>query len=131
MRHIRKAQILGVWILTPALTGQPQAAAAAYSASDPLVEGVAPRYAAIWLLHEGVSELSPAEKLKIGGDRIRLSAAGTKTKTQKRQNVGPKGPGAQGPAARRSLSIAFCNTWRCTDNCTTHHPCTGGCGRSR
>jgi hypothetical protein len=89
MSQIRKAQILGVGILTPALTGLPHPAAARSVdiAAQTMVEsvGIASHDAAIALLQESVFALSPAEKLKIGGGRIRLSEEATKPKTQNPQ----------------------------------------------
>jgi hypothetical protein len=87
MSQIRKAQILGVGILTPALTGPPHAAAARSVdiAAQNMVEsvGVASHNLAIELLEGSVFALSQAEKLKIGGGRIRLSEVVTKGKKKK------------------------------------------------
>jgi hypothetical protein len=131
----RKAQILGVGILTPALTGHPQVAAARSVDFGPqkMAEGasVASHDAAIALLQEAIFALTPADKLAIGGDRIRLSYEVTKPKSQNppaQRNVAPKGAGgAQGTAAQKSLSIMMCGSWRCTNHCVTEHPCSAGC----
>ena len=103
MSQIRKVQILGVGILTPALTGLPHAAAARLAdAAQSMVEsvGAASHDPAKALLQESVFELSPAEKLKIGGGRIRLSEEATKPKsqTQSRQKSDPN--------ARRKPDVA-------------------------
>jgi hypothetical protein len=79
MRRIWKARIAGVGVLTPALAGVPNLAAArtvdiaapatSYSSS------VTPGDAGLRMLQANILALTPAEKLKIGGDRIRVAEA--------------------------------------------------------
>jgi hypothetical protein len=126
MSQFWKAQFLGVGIMTPALTGLPHAAAArivdidARNAIESL--DVASHDAAIRLLQEGVFALTPAEKLKIGGDRIRLGEATTKPETKGYQTPSPQGTvvhgkqqGATRPNARPGFLSIRCNhTCHCT-----------------
>jgi hypothetical protein len=125
MTKIWKAKILGVGIMTPALTGLPHAAAASAVDIDALnkVEnvGLTSDTAAIGLLQEGVLALTPAEKLKIGGGRIRLSENVIRSSAQKPQPRSQHGTDVQprmSPAAgalrrpqRGFLSI------RCNHSC--------------
>jgi hypothetical protein len=82
MNRIRKAHILGVGVITPALTGIPQAAAAhsVDSVARDIVGSVTSQDqdAAKRLLQDDIFSLTPSEKLKIGGDRIRLSEGAVK-----------------------------------------------------
>ena len=93
MHHIRTAQIVLVGIMTPALTGLPQAAAArsvdieAQITTDSL--GVSSRDPAIRALQEGVFALTPAEKLTIGGGRIRVAEGAIRSKTQRPRTQSP------------------------------------------
>ena len=86
MRRIWKAQILGVGMMTPALAGLPHAAAArsvdfaAHNTTDSL--GVSSRDAAVRALQEGVFALTPPEKLKIGGVRIRVAEGDIRSTTK-------------------------------------------------
>jgi hypothetical protein len=113
MTQFWKAQIFGVGMLTPALTaGLPHAAAARSVDIDTHdttgTVGVASHDAAIQLLQEGVFALTPAEKLKIGGDRIRLATEMSRKSSRQGTDVhgGQDGAaGARGRVHRSFLSI--------------------------
>ena len=91
MTQFWKTQIFGVGILTPALTGLPHAAAArsvdvdVYTTTESV--GIASHDAATRLLQDGVFALTPAEKLKVGGDRIRLARERSRTPSRQGSNV--------------------------------------------
>jgi hypothetical protein len=78
MRNLRKAQWMGVGVLTPALMGHPQAAEAGPTGFTKSVAATnastVPSAEAKQLFFRAVFAVSPAEKLRIAGDRIRLSA---------------------------------------------------------
>jgi len=90
MTHVWKAQILGVGMMTPALVGLPHAAAARPMDIDvqnttESLDVVSYDDAAIQLLQVGVFALTPAEKLKIGGGRIRLVQGAIRSGTERSQ----------------------------------------------
>ena len=80
MSNFRKLPLLGAGILTPALSGQPQAAEArSIDFTSAAQTAVTARPAEKALFYQDVFTLRPAEKLRIAGDRIRLSEAKSKT----------------------------------------------------
>lgn len=80
MVNFRKVHILGIGLLTPALAGQPQAADARLAVATFQAKSDADRIAgtsrklAVEQFYRTTFALSPAEKLKIAGDCIRLGA---------------------------------------------------------
>jgi hypothetical protein len=94
MAHIWKAQILGVGLMTPALTGLPHAATARSAGIDAPITtenvGRALHGPSIGLFHEAVFALTPAEKLKIGRGRIRLAQKTTTSEPKASPDVHAK-----------------------------------------
>jgi hypothetical protein len=77
MRKFRKIQLLGVGVLTPSLVGQPQIAEARPADSRQPLKVEAANASTAELVEMFTRELfalTPAEKISIAGDRIRLSA---------------------------------------------------------
>jgi hypothetical protein len=80
MSNIRTVKLLGIGVLTPALTGHPSVGIARTVEVTPVVSYAAEPSidstlsAAQGMLRSEVLSLTPAEKLRIAGDRIRLSA---------------------------------------------------------
>jgi hypothetical protein len=93
MSNFRKVPLLGIGVLTPALTGNPQTAEAHHVDSTRAVqmetenEPTASIGAAVELLSRQVFALSLSEKLKIAGDRIRLCEQRNKPATQETKNL--------------------------------------------
>jgi hypothetical protein len=84
MRKFRKIQLLGVGVLTPSLVGQPQIAearSADFAEPLKLVAANASTAKLVEMFKREVFALTPAEKIRIAGDRIRLSEQNSKTPT--------------------------------------------------
>jgi hypothetical protein len=79
MSNLRKSHLLGIGVLTPSLMGHLQTAEARSVAftstaqNGGAIGAVTPSAAAKSLLFRAVFTRTPAEKLRIAGDRIRLS----------------------------------------------------------
>jgi hypothetical protein len=89
-KHIRTAPIVGIGVLTPALTGHPQAATARSIdhvdalQNEPASSPMSPSYdRAKVLMAVSLLDLNPSEKLKLAGNRIpALSITPSKTMTR-------------------------------------------------
>lgn len=131
MSNLRKVQLLGVGVLTPALMGHPQTAEARsvdYTSAvqiDAAIGEVATPAAAKALLYREVFTRTPAEKLRIAGDRIRLSMVkknsaqsdqkipnktGSRTKNVKRDiHINPRYQGDARGRGIQTYGVAGCN----------------------
>ena len=139
MSNLRKIHLLGVGVLTPALMGHPQTAEARSVDFTSAVQMDAARgvvttpAAAKRLLYQEVFTRSPAEKLRIAGDRIRLSEV--KNNRASTVKITPKGS-TPSPRVKRDVhiksrggsspGIAKATTMCVTDGCqvTLTHTCT-------
>lgn len=124
MSKTRKVHLLGVAVLTPVLAGHPERAAAGVAdvrSEAQSGERIAPASLAVakLRLERALLALSPAEKLKVAGDRIPLFQSSTPTRSARSgagQGQGPANPG----------NLIQCWTVTCAGSCSGTDP--GGVG---
>jgi hypothetical protein len=116
MRKFRKIHLLGIGVLTPSLVGQTQSAEArpaVFTEPLKLVAANASTAKLVEILKEEFFALTPSEKIKIGGDRIRLAQLSKSTQAPVK-NL----PGATPPKVNNGQNLRVSvDGDGCTANC--------------